>query len=687
VTFGDFPAFICLASMLLEFVIGNAVVARGFSSYLARLLNQEPFYFRLGCGSAQGGKYDVMAAGKHSRGSVGVTLLVTAILALGGRENAMLISGTTVLKLLLLLMIAITGFTQANGAQMTPFLELTYGFDGLWIGASLLFFIYTGFGALGAAAEEVTEVRHIPYAMVGTAGIAGVLYLMLSLSLALMTCPNAGCPAPQWQSTLGNLTFVSAFQGSGLAWMQYIVSVAALCGVLTSLVVGMFSISRIVMSASRDAMLPPVLARVSRRTQTPVLALLVLGVIIAIISLLVENSAAATMSSFGALVSLWMVCNIQLYRRYWPDAQIRVTRHGTVVTTPSAHTVSLRSRKLLLWAHLLLINALCIALAIYYQLTATYSVEGGGTPDLCAASPKPADAAPPPVCYPGGCEEPKQTFKREGSAEIWCLVGAWLLTTLSLQLWCPLEYTPEGWHVPACLMPWLPSVAINLVVFSVGALPTNDYEEVGWFYGAALLFYLLVSLPLSYIKQSSVDWVNAEELRVVELRFIDGAWRPMLPHHGLSAHSTAHSMGAAGAASLHASGSTLSLAPTIHCSAGSLAAAGARPGSSGMMPHPSHSAFRGVLGAPTPTSTGSSSGAPSNQLSPHLTPRGSALSGGMPSSSPRGSIARQSGGTVAALGGSGGGGGSGGLRGADPSLRTPSTLPAVPEHNRSPSLS
>lgn len=34
VTFGDFPAFICLASMLLEFVIGNAVVARGFSSYL-----------------------------------------------------------------------------------------------------------------------------------------------------------------------------------------------------------------------------------------------------------------------------------------------------------------------------------------------------------------------------------------------------------------------------------------------------------------------------------------------------------------------------------------------------------------------------------------------------------------------------------------------------------------------------
>lgn len=49
----------------------------------------------------------------------------------------------------------------------------------------------------------------------------------------------------------------------------------------------------------------------------------------------------------------------------------------------------------------------------------------------------------------------------------------------------------------------------------MGALPTEDYEEVGIFYGAAVCFYLFVSLPLSYIKQSASDWVNAEELRWV----------------------------------------------------------------------------------------------------------------------------------------------------------------------------
>ena len=47
------------------------------------------------------------------------------------------------------------------------------------------------------------------------------LYLLLSLALALMTCPNAGCPNSQWLSSLGNLNFVSAFQGSGELCLPY----------------------------------------------------------------------------------------------------------------------------------------------------------------------------------------------------------------------------------------------------------------------------------------------------------------------------------------------------------------------------------------------------------------------------------------------------------------------------------
>jgi APA family basic amino acid/polyamine antiporter len=62
--------------------------------------------------------------------------------------------------------------------------------------------------------------------------------------------------------------------------MQYIVSLAALAGIVTALTVGLFSLSRIVMAASRDWMLPPFLARISPRTQTPLMAQMVFGTII-----------------------------------------------------------------------------------------------------------------------------------------------------------------------------------------------------------------------------------------------------------------------------------------------------------------------------------------------------------------------------------------------------------------------
>lgn len=62
------------------------------------------------------------------------------------------------------------------------------------------------------------------------------IYLLLGVSLALMVCPNSGCPNVHWLSPTGTLTILTAFLGNGLKWMQYVVATAALCGVLTSIV-------------------------------------------------------------------------------------------------------------------------------------------------------------------------------------------------------------------------------------------------------------------------------------------------------------------------------------------------------------------------------------------------------------------------------------------------------------------
>jgi amino acid transporter len=170
-------------------------------------------------------------------------------------------------------------------------------------------------------------VAQLPWAILGTVCTSTILYLMLAVGLALMVCPSIACPATFFLPVRGTtqcldlfgtnpncppggcvcppivapapgtgvpapppqvtnadcfqaVNFISAFLATGLEWMQYIVSLAALAGIVTALTVGLFSLSRIVMAASRDWMLPPFLARISPRTQTPLMAQMVFGTII-----------------------------------------------------------------------------------------------------------------------------------------------------------------------------------------------------------------------------------------------------------------------------------------------------------------------------------------------------------------------------------------------------------------------
>ena len=57
------------------------------------------------------------------------------------------------------------------------------------------------------------------------------------------------------------------------------VATASLLGILTAMLVGLFAVARLVMSASRDWLLPPSLARISTRTQTPLTAQITIGIV------------------------------------------------------------------------------------------------------------------------------------------------------------------------------------------------------------------------------------------------------------------------------------------------------------------------------------------------------------------------------------------------------------------------
>jgi uncharacterized membrane protein YgaE (UPF0421/DUF939 family) len=46
----------------------------------------------------------------------------------------------------------------------------------------------------------------------------------------------------------------------------------------------------------------------------------------ALLAMLVEVQLSTTLVSFGALVALWITCNVQLFRRYYPGVQMRFNR-------------------------------------------------------------------------------------------------------------------------------------------------------------------------------------------------------------------------------------------------------------------------------------------------------------------------------------------------------------------------
>ena len=177
-TLGEFPAFITLGFLLMEYALAGAAVARGFSTFFALLCNQPKDVFIVEINADIGLDFFAFA----------IILLVTAVLCLGVQESSILLSAANIAGILFLVFIAITGFTQASGAVFTTSF-FPEDWDGLFQAFATLMFSYVGFDAVANAVEEARRVRDVPKAILGTVGFNAVLYSIMALSLGLMITP------------------------------------------------------------------------------------------------------------------------------------------------------------------------------------------------------------------------------------------------------------------------------------------------------------------------------------------------------------------------------------------------------------------------------------------------------------------------------------------------------------------
>ncbi|KAK2077561.1 hypothetical protein QBZ16_004406 [Prototheca wickerhamii] len=480
-TFGELPAWVTVMNQMSIWVFGSAALSRSFSSYLAILCHQHADFFIVAANADGSNGIDLMAGA--------VTVLCILLLMMNGRISSLTTTVLTMAKLVVVLVIIVITFTKADPSNLDPFFG-TGDVSGMFAAVSLFIYTMTGFDSIANAAEEARDVNTLPLAMVLVPAIATCLYFLVALSFNMLLPVETISSLP---------TFLAGFTAAGLHYMVYIVSTAAVIGSFTGLLVGLYTGGRLIMVVGRDWLLPPVFARISRRTQTPVIAQVVLGALTALISLFASFQYLTELVNFGQMLSMLVVINAQLFRRYYPGIKLRFTKHGTVESMQQASGtwvpgsrlhISLKNRRRLVVLHLILISLAALGLAMSFTPVVRKSIPARTV--LCIVW----------TCVLLGC-------------------------TLSMHLLCPLYYEPNHWHIRAFLLPWLPMVSIAIIMFGLMSVAASSWYKIGIYNGIILVFYLVFSLPMSYIKHYKLDFDMVEQLDVVQYTFVDGRWRPV----------------------------------------------------------------------------------------------------------------------------------------------------------------
>ncbi|WP_018601455.1 amino acid permease [Mycobacterium sp. 155] len=325
-TFGEFIAWIIGWDLILEFAVAAAVVAKGWSSYLGTV-------FGFGGGTLTVGGFEV------DWGALLIVAAVTLLLARGTKLSATVSLVITVIKVSVVLLVVIVGAfyikpqnyspfippgeagTGGSGADQSLFSLISgatgshYGWYGVLAGASIVFFAFIGFDIVATTAEETKNPqRDVPRGILGSLAIVTVLYVAVAVVLSGMVSYR------ELRSSDGHsANLATAFAQNGVHWAAKIISIGALAGLTTVVIVLMLGQTRVLFAMSRDGLMPRRLARTSSQG-TPVRITVIVGVLVAIAASVFPMGKLEEMVNIGTLFAFMLVsAGVIVLRRTRPD--------------------------------------------------------------------------------------------------------------------------------------------------------------------------------------------------------------------------------------------------------------------------------------------------------------------------------------------------------------------------------
>jgi APA family basic amino acid/polyamine antiporter len=377
-TIGEFLAWVIGWDLILEYMVGAATVATGWSGYAVKLLEQLRFQIPPALSHAPlsfEGQHLAVTGAFLNVPAVFVILLITCLLVVGIQESTLVNSIIVAVKLTIVIAFLICCFPHVKTPNWVPFIPPNagqvgvYGWTGIFAASGVIFYAYIGFDAVSCAAQEVVKPsRDIPIGILGSLLVCTILYVLVSLVLTgVVPYRELNVPAP--------VALAVERCGPTLAWLQPWIAIGAIGGLSSVVLVLLLAQPRIFHRMAVDGLLPKAFAQIHPKFRTPTTTTLLTGFCAAVLAGLLPIDVLSSMVSIGTLLAFTIVCvSVVILRKTKPELE-RKFRTPWVPFVPAAGAIICFGQMLFLplatWIRLL--AWLVIGMAIYFGYSYKHS--------------------------------------------------------------------------------------------------------------------------------------------------------------------------------------------------------------------------------------------------------------------------------------------------------------------------